>query len=199
MPVTTFTKVWEVIVTGVVLNQETINRFFYGSSDSLADAAGLGVTVETDLLPVIAGTMNQNASFLSLLVQGVKGATDFFSATLSIQGTNGGECLPPYASWDYTLVRGGARERNGYKRIAGVGEGNQQNGVASSGIQTALDLAANAMGDILTDGDGAVYTPVIRRTRVNKTPVNPAQYWSMTGAIYSKIGTQNSRKFGHGR
>lgn len=198
MPVTTYTKAWEILLTGVVLNQETVNRFFYATSESGGTAQGLATAFETEVVPLLQGIMNVNASFLSMLVQGVKGVSDFATRTLSAQGTNGGECLPPYASWDFTLVRGGARERNGYKRIAGVGEGNQANGVASSGIQSALESAADAMAEIIGDSD-ELYTPVIRRTRVNRAPVNPAQFWSITGVVYSKIGTQNSRKFGHGR
>jgi len=185
-------------VTGVVLAQETVNRFFYAGDavpDTLDDVVA---DFATNVLTPISGCMNTNASFLNIVGQGVRGFAAFTSLGVSIQGTNGGDCLPPYAAWDFTLVRDGARERNGYKRIAGIGEGNQANGVASSGIVAALNTAAEAMFLSISDGTSE-YNPVIRRTRVNRANVNPPQYWGVSNVIYSKIGTQNSRKYGHGR
>lgn len=198
MPVSIATFVLQVLLKGVVLDQETINRFYYGATafvDTIDDfLAAFDGQVVANLIPF----MNQNASFTLIEAQGVKGTTVFSQLGISRQGTNGGDCLPPYSSWDFTLVRAGARERNGYKRIAGVGEGNQTNGIANSGIVTALTAGATAMiTAVNTTSDS--WTPLVRRTRINKVPVSPAQYWGISNVVYSKIGTQNSRKYGHGR
>jgi hypothetical protein len=197
LPVATFPGIYRIVLKGVVLGQETVNVFYYGDTNVAISLNGIAIAFRDDVATPISGIMNQNASFTSIGVEQVRGGNGFTQIGISVQGTNGGDCLPPYASWDFTLVRAGVGERNGYKRIAGVGEGNQTNGVANTGIVTALDTAAAAMLSLLVVGDDGL-TPVIRRTRVNKFPQNPPIYYTMSDVNYSKIGTQNSRKYGHG-
>jgi hypothetical protein len=199
MPAVSYTNVYEILLRGVVLNQETINRFHYGTNGTPASMTEVAEAFDGVVAALVYLAINQNASFTQIDVNQIKGGNNFGSISISRQGTNGGDCLPPYAAYDFTLVRAGVGERNGYKRIAGVGEGNQTNGIANSGIISALNGAADAMARSMITTSLVELFPVILRTRVHKVPVTGVVTYSISNCIYSKIGTQNSRKFGHGR
>lgn len=198
MPVATFSNVYRIILQGVCLGQQTLNIFYYGANSPVVDVPNLLDAFDGNVVSNVAGAVNHNWSSQLLTLQAERGGSEFGSLVSNQTGTNGGDCLPPYVTWDFTFLRGGALERNGYKRFAGVGEGNQTNGVADTGIRVALDALADEMFSNLTV-DAVEFFPVIRRTRVHRAPQIPPSYWDISGIVYSKIGTQNSRKFGHGR
>lgn len=188
----------EILLFGNILSQQTINRFFYHSTSFTDPISDLIDEFDANVVAYLTSFMNQNAAFLQIQAQTVQNGSSFGSKNISEVGAGTGDCLPPFVSWDFTLVRGGALERNGYKRIAGVGEGAQVNGIPTSGILAVINAGVGALfGDLATTGD--TWSPVIRRTRVNKVPVIPPQYFSVSSVQFSKIGSQNSRKYGHGR
>lgn len=198
MPVNTSAFVVEILLRGVVLGQETINRFFYAST-SYASAMIDVIDAFDAVVPAYLVTfMNEQAGFTSIEAQGVRGTSDFASKPISELGVGTGDCMPPFVSWDFTLVRGGARERNGYKRIAGVGEASSVGGIPTSSVLAVINAGVHTLSDTFEVG-ADTWVPVIPRTRVNRVPVLPRQYWDMSSAIFSKIGSQNSRKYGHGR
>jgi hypothetical protein len=199
MPESTATSVIEILVIGSVLGEQTVNRWFYGLPvtpvDTLDDfLTEFGNTVLSDLLV----TMSSQSSFDTGFAQYVKGGTAFATKTYSASGTTSGDCLPPFVAWDFTLLRSGARERNGYKRIAGVPESSQANGNPTSGARANLDVAAASMAGNITLATDE-WIPVIRRKRIGKVIQNPPKYYDISTVQFSRIGSQNSRKSGHGR
>lgn len=188
----------EVLVHGVVITEETINRYYY-HADAFTDPLDdfLDVFIPHVLDPLIAGMSNQ-AGFTSVQVNTVRGGSSFTSRPITAIGAVGGDCLPPYAAFDFTLVRGGVGERNGYKRIAGVAEASQVNGIPVAGSLAVMNAAAVAMGDTLDVGLSE-FRPVIRRDVINHIPQLLLTVFSISSVQFSRIGTQNSRKFGHGR
>lgn len=198
MPESTAVVVAQINLFGSVIGQETVNRFFYGSESSIADLSGLTTEFIANVIPALQLIMSNVAGFTHMETQFVKGGTDFRSDTLNVVGLNSGDCLPPYVAFDFTFLRGGVGERNGYKRIAGVPESEQVNGTITTGAATAAVAAADAMFAELTPGVFA-WNPVIRRTRINRVPQITPKYYAPSGCVYSRIGSQNSRKFGHGR
>jgi len=198
MPISTAVKVARLRLVGQIFNEEAINVYYYANEDGSALITDLATLfAATPLSHILAITSNQYICN-SIEVEEVKGGTAFTSLSIASNGTISGDCLPPYASWDFTLTRGGVGERNGYKRFAGVAESSQVDGVNTSGIAASLQVVALDLGAALGTGT-ASWFPVIRRTRVNRVPQNPPVYYTFIGGAYAKIGTQNSRKFGHGR
>jgi len=199
MPENTGDTAMEIIVTGSVLGEQTINRFFYvldgAPSDTILNfLTEFGNTVLTAVLV----TMSNQASFDSAIGQEVKGGNNFDAKTYSAPGSVSGDCLPPFVAWDYTLLRSGVGERNGYKRFAGVPESSQVNGNPTTGARTNLDLAAAALfGHVLNGTDE--WVPVVRRTRIHHVAQVPPKYYNISNVSFSRIGSQNSRKQGHGR
>jgi len=190
--------VYQIKINGQINTEQTINRFFYCGATTLVDITTLVDAFHTEFDASLLPATNVNWRWNSTDIEGVKGSLAFATVSRSVAGTTSGEVLPPYASWDFTLVRGGVGERNGYKRFAGVPESLQNAGIAVSGALPGLALVSASLEANLT-AETIVFRPVIRRTRIHKVPVFPPQYWSIGGATYSKIGTQNSRKYGHGR
>jgi hypothetical protein len=198
MPENTSAHVIEVKATGVVILQETINIWHYATNDTPGTLDDFLTAFNTDVLTNLLSFMNSNAGFNTVEAQYVKGGTSFASKVVTATGVGGGDCLPPYATWDFTYMRSGARERNGYKRIAGVGESSQVNGVATAGVLAVIAGTLASLGGAVNDGS-ASWVPVIRRTRIGRIPQVPPKYFDISAVVFSKIGTQNSRKFGHGR
>jgi len=198
LPNTTDPIVYELKMSGTVLGQEMINTFYYSGSTASIDDAALFGSFNSIVLGMIQLTQNSAAEWTRCDITQVKGGATFSSFSFAIPGLVGGDCLPPYAAWSFTKVRGAARERNGYLRIAGVPESYQQNGVVTGTGITATQAVADGLNNPISDGV-TDYILRIPRDKVNRVPVTPQQYWNTSGVVYSKIGTQNSRKFGHGR
>jgi len=198
LPIVTDPYIVEFDVHGVVLGQEFINRYFYSCID-VTDAIDDVIDAFHDhVIPSQLAIMSNQAAVLRIVGQSIRGSVAFAQHVLTETGLVAGDCLPPYAAWDYTLLRGGARERNGYKRIAGVPEAMQNNGVRTVGAAPDLDAFADVIGNTFSIGL-VQFGPVIRRTKINHATQNPPVYYTCSGAAYSKLGTQNTRKFGHGR
>lgn len=198
MPENTMPTVVQLTVRGVVLGQETINRYFYACADASPSLGALMDLLDTNVLSPQLTIMSSAAGFQQIDALMVKGGNTFASKVLNEVGLNSGDCLPPFVSFDFTLIRGGGGERNGYKRIAGVPESEQINGTITPGAAPSAVAAADAMAADLTGG-GHTWTPVIKRTRIARIHQVTPKYYTISGVAYSKIGTQNSRKFGHGR
>lgn len=198
MPNATPGFVYQITAFGGVIGQETINVWYFGGANICTDLVALGNDFITlDLLPLLP-VMSGSAGFSYITVTGVHGDIAFTSVPVSVTGGVSGDCLPPFVSWDFTLLRGGAGERNGYKRIAGVPESLQLQGSPTVGAAVNLAAAGASMFTSISDGTHS-YAPVIRRTRVHHIPQSPPVWYNVSAIQFSKIGSQNSRKFGHGR
>ena len=198
MPIDISAHVYQIKVRGAIFGQETFNTFYYAGAapaSSLVDlASGFNATVLTPWGILVS---NEWAS-IEESVTHVKGGTDFGDFTVVVRGSVTGDCLPPYASYDFTLVRGGVGERNGYKRLAGVAESSQSAGIVAGAAASNVITLAAAMADTISDGT-TDYHAVIQRETVHGVPQLIPVYYDVSNVIYSQIGTQNSRKYGHGR
>jgi hypothetical protein len=198
MPQNTMAHVLTVKLTGQCITEQVLNVFHYASatfSDPIGDFMS---AFDAQVAAAIQTVLSVDMVLTGVEAQEVKGGSSFGSLPIIRPGPQSGDCLPPFVSFDFTLVRGGALERNGYKRVAGVPEALQANGIVTGAALTALGLVADAMFDDITTATDT-WVPVIQRKRVNHLSVSPIQYWTVSSVIFSKIGSQNSRKFGHGR
>ena len=190
--------VMKVTAKGFNLDQECMNVFYYASptfTDTVQDMLEALDLVIFDHLPHVMGS---SSVYLALEGEMVKGANDIGNLVVNHPGIASGEMLPPFVSWDFTYLRAGAGERNGYKRFFGLTEALQQNGGATSAALAELVLVADDLETVIS-GPTDVWVPVIRRTRVDRVVQIPPKYYDIGGVQYSRIGSQNSRKFGHGR
>lgn len=129
---------------------------------------------------------------------------EFALVTEGETGTVPGETLPPFCSWAFRYNRSSRLVRNGQKRIGGVPEGFNDNGVATGTALTLLPLLAIGMGALITDTvTTASFTPRIVHKATDAGPGGdpPATVradYAVASVEYTRISTQNTRKFGRG-
>lgn len=131
------------------------------------------------------------------------GNSGFYTIPLAEQaGQDTAEPLPPFVTWTFQYTRPSSVFRHGYKRFAGVTEGNQ-----NKGIPSALGLAAlNELADVLKAdvklNDALVNAPYIEPALVqrekNGQPVDPDVWYKPSTVQFKKVGSQNSRKYNVG-
>lgn len=162
------------------------------------------------VVPLMEDVQNEAIRYHNLLVENIIPGFDYSSLgyTPATQGgSRTGNCLPPTDCWSFRFNRESTASRHGQKRIAGVSEADQSNGVAETGIVGALNALATGMQvNLVSAGPNTTaYEPrIFRAGRPGYTipeKVVPAKLQAdfPVGTVqYVTIGTQNSRKFGHG-
>jgi hypothetical protein len=123
----------------------------------------------------------------------------------TVVGARTGECLPPFVCYAFRKNRVSSAVRNGQIRIAGVSEGDQANGVVAGGMTAALNAVATLFQTTISFGGGqtALFQPRIFRAGRPAGPggVPPAVIqadFEIQSVVYTRISTQNTRKFGRG-
>lgn len=114
-----------------------------------------------------------------------------------LAGSRAEDGLPPYAAFSFILNRSSASTRQGYKRLAGVVESQQDDGKAVL-TQPVIDAAVAFLGNTFVSSQGDELDPVIIGRNpdgsLNLAVVNPV----ISAQLQENITTQNSRKFGRG-
>lgn len=197
-------NVFELRVFGRLLNQECLNVYHYrqtsataveNSSEDLIDAYR---EIVRDALLAVQSTQYTVERYEAFNVSVV--GPDFYalSELTPVAGLRTGEVMSSFQSWGFRYNRATRLSRNGWKRLAGVSEGDSQNGVAIPGIISALGLAAAAMAQNIS---GTLYNvsfePVIYRAIETGTGQPPGAF-PINGVNYIRITTQNTRKIGRG-
>jgi len=198
MPELTAPYVARIITRGDVLGQEALQVWYYAAVSYDDGISAWLASFKLAVVDHLLDAMSNQAHIVTIEGQMVKGSNDFDTFNASVGGNISGDCLPPFASWDFTLLRGGGGERNGYKRIQGVPESKQVDGIATASAYADLTSLAGFMAASITVSLDEMF-PCIRRTRINHAAQNPPKYFNVSDVQYSKIGTQNTRKFGRGR
>lgn len=200
-------QVYSLKVTGVMLNQQVINQYHYLCTNGGTEP---GVTIAQQLVdgwfenvwPILR--LIQSATYSLTTIQSFCYAEplDWFERVgIVATGSVGGEVLPPFVAWSFRYIRAAVGQRYGYKRIAGVAEVMQANGVISSTAVTAVNNAATALGMGVEGALGSVPTDADFIPFVASRPLligfDPNGY-SALGCQYREITSQSSRKFGRG-
>jgi len=124
--------------------------------------------------------------------------TDYASTVLAANnvGVRGGECLPPFVAWYLRYGRTRTDMNHGGKRIAGISENDQANGViVTVNLGTAMTDLAGILGWTLAPAAGGTFRPVIMRRLLGPTgALIGYQAFDTNGVSYVRISTQNSRK-----
>jgi len=198
MPAVSDAHVYEIKLVGRILSQECINIFYYGGA-AAANIGALATAFGAGPIASLASIVSNAWQAVAIEVTHVKGGIDFGAFPYGgVSGSVSGECLPPFVTWDFTYVRGGVGDRNGYKRFSGVAEASQNGGYPTSGALAALNTLQNALSIAVSDGT-TDYNPVIRRGHIARVKLTTPAFFDVSTVLYSHIGSQNSRKVGHGR
>lgn len=196
---------------------EVNNVFHYKvTADSTATlneyAAGLWAALNPVLLPRTNDSVTYDqidAAILDTDGNLVNGET-YIIPTGEGVGADGGDSLPPFVCWTFKLIRPDASFRHGFKRFAGVSEAAQADGLPTSGVLSSLAAIAAMLAGTITAYSidvggspdapisGNVGTPVIVQRVINGDPISPVNLGEVLDAVFDKIGSQNTRKFGRG-
>jgi len=185
-------------VVGIIHGQQTINSFYYAGTIGDVPLDDMIAAFVDQVVPPIQSCTSIAWGVLRCDAEFVKGGFTFGSQEINQSGGVSGDCLPNFVSWDFTLLRSAVGERNGYKRFAGIPESYQTDGTATGTALANLAALADAIYNPVTVSPES-FVPVIRRTKVHHVSQVPPRYYDVGNVVYSKIGSQNSRKPGHGR
>lgn len=191
----------EVILRGTCVGQATVNVFHYEqiAGTGTDGAVGLVNSFEDTVIDALQDIIPEDVGYQSVEYKSVKGT--FYEGSLVLGttvGTRTGDTLPPYAAWSFRFLRTLSDSRGGYKRIGGIAEPDQVDGVYTGGIITNLQAAAVAMGVQLSTVGGNTWRPVVVSLILNGIERTEPLINPVSGVQFQRITTQNSRKFGRG-
>lgn len=122
--------------------------------------------------------------------------SDFSAQTLSATGEVTGGALPSFNAWGFKLQRTTRETRHGSRRVAGVAEAWQQNGVIDTPGVTPIATLAGTFSELISVSELGIAAPVI--VRLNPTTHLPSITNRIVSGLYRGITTQKSRQPGHG-
>lgn len=196
-------QVFELTLKGRVDGKPTANVFHYAPLAGQPNYAGAGTVIgnnfEQIVVAALQGICNQAVFFDEVVV------TELFPGALltnwpltTRQGAIGGENSPPFVAWAFKSARKSRAIRAGFKRIAGVSETWQANGVATSAITTPGGVVSVNMGlPLNTAGAGnttGLY-PIVYSDTLNNQPRTTKIAELADNWAFSKISSQVSRRF----
>lgn len=166
-----------------------------GSGGALALADAFRGTI----LPLVVGIQSVAVGHSDLIVTNLDVPEDFIDSPVSSEdgtGTQTGDCLPRYNAFSMFYARSTRASRNGWKRIMGVPESVQVNGVVTNaGELTALAALAAALAAGMIDGSANAWSPQIyRKAQPDHTPPIDRANFGISGVSFKGLTTQNTRK-----
>lgn len=168
--------VYEVIDVQTLQDQEILNVYFYRQEGAFVPLSGTIAQALADefvetVLPDLANP--QTVELLHTEVR-VRNLFDPIDQGTAVAGVNGGRAdspdfLPSFNAWGFTLNHDNASVRPGGKRIAGVAEATQDDGIPNGTGVSSLNVAAAAMAAPITGGliitDDIMFPVVVQRVR----------------------------------
>lgn len=176
-----------------------LNIYCYKQISGSGGAKELSDSWQATILPLIVAFQSVAVGHQTVTVINLDNDADFnvqFPASEVGTGTQTGDCLPRYNAFKFFYVRSTRASRNGWKRIMGIPESVQVNGVVTNGGEiTALEACAAAMATGLVDGSGNGWLPkILRRAQPDHTPPIDRADFAIDDVVWDGITTQNSRK-----
>lgn len=180
---------------------DAINNVFWYENIGIAHDAVYAAELFSDtVLSDQVAIMSAAVKFVALQCVNLDDPLDYtyVSPMDPSAGNRSGDCLPPFVAWAFRLNRASRASRNGQKRIGGVAEPDQVNGVPVEGIVTLLNAFATTLATNLNGTGGEVYAPRICRRPAPGAPLSASVFFPIQSATFTRISSQNSRKFGRG-
>jgi hypothetical protein len=204
--------VWFVRLQQQLLGQVVLNTFHFqskGSSDVTSTPVFIAQMVLDYYAVQFVDVQSEQLQYVNSYARHLAGDEEEATYPTAIYGgTQSGDCLPPHDAWAFRFNRSSTATRHGQKRLAGIPETLQHQGVVIDTTTIGLlDDCANAMEHIFTAADGlnsgAELHPVIYSTILNGelrgSVVDgvfvPAPIVNVVSSVeYVRISTQNTRK-----
>lgn len=189
---------------GRLFGQQCLNVFYY----RVVSVTGFLNDGYTAVADVITDTIIENVRVIQSVDYAWEGyeyrnltnGIDFGSRTFDAPGLQGNSVtasLPSYVSWTFRLLRESLTTRNGYKRFAGVGEGDVSGNTSLLTAAAINNVTAALAADIYLNL-ALVAEPVIVKRPIPNPALVGYVYSSVGGADFRGIGSQNTRKPGRG-
>jgi len=171
---------YELVLRGEFLGEQTINRFHYNQSGTPAAVSGSfalvsalgfiqdgGITPAGTLFAAISNMLSTSQTFVEVTCKALYDVEDFYVLPYipPLAGGATGEASPTFVAYGFTSNRVRTDIRRGQKRFAGCSETYLAPGgvLTGAGITAALPLA-DALGETVTyddEGNTITFNPVV--------------------------------------
>lgn len=195
MAVYTLGQTYRLTLFSQMYGQVLTNVFHYADVVGTGDAEDLAGAFETIHLAAIQLAVSSEVTFNRIDVINYGDTSDFFSLPISASGTVSGAAMPSYIAASLQYIRSDRAVRNGFKRLAGVLEGDTIDNDLTTAATTRFENCALVLEDTLISGTNA-YAPVIIRSMKSIATGNyfPVDSYSINGITVRGLTTQVSRK-----
>lgn len=199
--------IYELIDIQILAGQQVLNVYHY---KQLADPtigtpiAALEGAFYTFIQSLAMPAQSTSLAHLGYRVTNLDNPDEFDVLVSTETGQVAGDCLPPFCAWAFRLNRATRSVRNGQKRVGGVPEAFQVNGVETAAAEALLVPLGIAMGAIITEPvSGGSFQPRILHKATEAgpggvPPATPRADYAISSGQYTRLSTQNTRKFGRG-
>lgn len=183
--------VYELVDVQRMSNQAIYNVYHYEQTAAVVGQSVTSAQLLTEafrdmVLPNVAGIQTDDIVHVELRGRNLFNAADNFTLAISQPGTVTGaivgatnDSLPTFNQASFTLPSENGAVRDGHKRIAGMSEGNQTDGVLNANTFSTFQQVADAMELVIKPtaltGVGDLFTPVIVK-RVRSGSAGAYQY-----------------------
>lgn len=150
---------------------------------------------DSTVLEAVKGIQATEYLWKNGYIRNLSNGVDEYSVTLGTSEDRGRKTSPPlpsYVTYTFRLKRESAVTRNGYKRFAGVSEGDGQDNNYNPGT-TEVAAVNSALAADLNIGLVPAFEPIIVKRPIPSLAVG-YQYASIGSADFRGIGSQNTRK-----
>lgn len=205
-----FNDVFRIIDRQELFGQEVLNVYFYQdkSVGSTRDAEVMLDSFEGQLLPSVTAFQSPAILHMSLECQNLFVPADREVRTISAAGEiGGGDDQPSFSALGMALTQDNGAVKNGAKRVAGIADSAQSNGVwGDAGYITLFNAYADELSTVLLDGVLATFVPVIVKRILLPgggyglpDALADAVIGTVTEAVFNpRVTSQVSRKVGVG-
>lgn len=153
------------------------NVFFYDHTAGDGVAIQLAQAFEANILPNITNLQCDLVKNVSLDVINMGNFGDFISWPLTGQGEYAAEALPPHSALNFTMKLNTRAVRKGSKRISGIPETVQINGVVTlAGYIARIETFRVLLDDELVTTEDTWLPVVIKRVKEPVAGTVPVQY-----------------------
>lgn len=136
-----------------------LNRYFFGSDiETESNAQDLADEYIATLLPFVTAAQVETLIHNEIRVVNVSNILDYASVAITEPGVNALDGLPPASPVGFQAAQPGYGLRPAKKRISGIPEAWQEDGLVDTSV-ASLTLLATQLGTPL-EGDDGIYYPV---------------------------------------
>lgn len=220
--------IYSITLQGAVASEQFRSVFFYRvqaidgpqtvtTTQLLANMAEAHWSIA--MLPAYQPVAGTNVSFETYRIFNLFDVTELYegdaNAELPMSGAVVGEKLPPFAAFGFSQPSSIRGVRRGQKRLPGVAETQQADGVFTGGVFAQMQSVAEDLGlpiavPVAAGLEATLFPVIVKRVketdpetgkvtyRLPETVLEATWYPAESWVPYENVTTQNSRKIGRG-